>query len=166
MKKQTKKYLKLATAALSIFIFITVALAFCFIYDYGPINEISCFYFGVENPTYTEMKSFVKGDITRYNEYTSEYRCGHFSRDMISNARQEGMQAGYVVIIGDETDHAIVAFKTKDMGIYFVEPQTNYIFHETEMEYYLRSGTYSIRNKIGTFNMLIDEYRILWMFNI
>lgn len=163
-KQKKRKLIIISIVAVAIFITSIFAISLCIYYNIGPMNEISCIFFNVQNPTYNEMMRFVEADITKYNEYTSEYRCGHFSTDMILNARDQGIQAGFVRIIGVENNHAIVVFKTTDMGIFYVEPQSNYIFHQTEMDYYMSIGTYRAKGKTTYFNVPMIRYDIYWMY--
>ena len=161
-----KKRIHRAVAVVVIIVFIIAGLTACIAYDIGPMNELSCIYFNAENPTYNEMIDFIIRDITNYNEYTSEYKCGHFARDVIINARAEGMQAGFVSMEGQVTSHALVAFKTKEQGIYFLEPQTDGIFHITQMEHYIKAGRYYIESKTGYFDLEINRYSIFWFYGI
>jgi hypothetical protein len=165
-KSKKKRLIKTALAICGVFTLIIVSLAVCFIFDIGPINELSCYYFKVDNPTYKDMVRFIITDETEQNEYTPEYRCGHFSRDVIMNARREGMQAGFVRIESEDSFHAIVAFKTKDRGLFFLEPQSDVYFHETRMQHYMETGLYYVKGKTGTLFIPIYSYRIYWMYGI
>ena len=95
-----------------------------------------------QDPTFAEMATFVFTDNVNFNRYTDDYVCAHFSRDLISNARAKGYRAGYVIIESTGADHAIVAFDTSNLGLYFVEPQTDYIFSESEMNEMINEGFY------------------------
>ena len=79
----------------------------------------------LRDPSYQEMKDFLKQDETSEQEYLgNEYICVDFAADVKANAAKEGIRCAYVVIeyLG-VTGHAIVAFDTTDRGLVFIEPQ-------------------------------------------
>jgi hypothetical protein len=79
----------------------------------------------LRDPSYQEMKDFLKQDGTSEQEYLEdEYICVDFAADVKANAAEEGIRCAYVVIeyLG-ETGHAIVAFDTTDGGLVYIEPQ-------------------------------------------
>jgi len=103
-------------------------------YGMGPANEVSCILHQLDNPTFREMALFIAVDKTDIHPYTESYVCHHFTHDVIMNAKQHGIQAGYVILYNKPNGHAIVAFQTIDQGLYFVEPQSDNIITEKEME--------------------------------
>jgi len=161
MRPRSKVFATIGVVILAILIVGT-----CMVFNIGPMNELSCMYNNVHNPTYSEMIKFINMDLTNFNEYTDEYRCGHFSRDVILNARAEGIQAGFVRIKSDDSNHAIVAFQTTDNGLQFLEPQSDTYFHESRMEHFLETGTYYVKGKDGYISIPILEYRINWFYKI
>lgn len=108
----------------------------------GPANEVSCFVHDVENPTFEEMILFVAIDQTDKKPYTKTYVCHHFTHDLIAGARERDIQAGYVTLYNKPNGHAIVAFQTVDRGLYFVEPQSDNIITEEEMEQMVEQQCY------------------------
>jgi len=79
----------------------------------------------LRDPSYQEMKAFLKQDETSEQEYLrNEYICVDFAANVKANAAEEGIRCAYVVIeyLGT-TGHAIVAFDTTDRGLVYVEPQ-------------------------------------------
>jgi len=79
----------------------------------------------LRDPSYQEMKDFLKQDETSEQEYLrDEYICVDFAANVKANAAREGVRCAYVVIeyLGT-TGHAIVAFDTTDRGLVYVEPQ-------------------------------------------
>ena len=79
----------------------------------------------LRDPSYQEMKAFLKQDETSEQEYLrNEYICVDFAANVKANAAEEGIRCAYVVIeyLGI-TGHAIVAFDTTDRGLVYVEPQ-------------------------------------------
>lgn len=99
----------------------------------------------MHDPTYSELADFLGDDTTDENEYNENvYVCFDFSKDLIANAMDVGMMAGYVRITYWENHqyytfaenfrsysaHAIVAFKTVDEGLVYVEPQNDVIMKD------------------------------------
>ena len=79
----------------------------------------------LRDPSYQEMKDFLKQDETSEQEYSeSEYVCVDFTADVKANAAKEGLRCAYVAIeyLG-RIGHAIVAFDTTDRGLVYIEPQ-------------------------------------------
>ncbi|MEE8619600.1 MAG: hypothetical protein V3T06_00750 [Dehalococcoidia bacterium] len=79
----------------------------------------------LRDPSYQEMKAFLKQDETSEEEYLrNEYICVDFAANVKANAAEEGIRCAYVVIeyLGI-TGHAIVAFDTTDRGLVYIEPQ-------------------------------------------
>jgi hypothetical protein len=79
----------------------------------------------LRDPSYQEMKDFLKQDETSEHEYLrDEYICVDFAANVKANAAKEGIRCAYVVIeyLGT-TGHAIVAFDTTDRGLVYIEPQ-------------------------------------------
>ena len=128
---------------MSCFVSIVViwAVLFCvFLLTIGvldkPINSIFSNK-DLKNPTYDEMISFIENDTIDENEYVhNDYNCYHFTNDVLDNAREQGMKAGFVhVFYSVGADHAIVCFDTSDMGLYFLEPQADLFWNETQYSY-------------------------------
>jgi cell division protein FtsB len=79
----------------------------------------------LRDPSYQEMKDFLKQDKTDKQEYSeSDYVCVDFAADVKANAAKEGLRCAYVAIeyLG-RTGHTIVAFDTSDRGLVYIEPQ-------------------------------------------
>jgi hypothetical protein len=163
LKKRT--YINVAL----IMILLLIAIAFTMFYNIGPQNEMSCFYKGVENPTYGEMVDFIRFDDTDENIYSEDYKCADYSIEVIKNAKEKGIQAGFVSIksISRESGHAIVCFKTTDRGLYFLEPQNDHYFKEVEMKTMLNEGVYHAEDERGTFvDIVMEDYMINWYVGI
>jgi len=79
----------------------------------------------LRDPSYQEMKDFLKQDETSELEYVeSEYICIDFTADVKANAANKGMRCAYVAIeFRGGSGHAIIAFDTTDIGLVFIEPQ-------------------------------------------
>jgi hypothetical protein len=77
-------------------------------------------------PTYQEMKDFLANDPTSEKEYVAGlFECRHFATEVDNNAKAAGWQCGFALLCYANGQHAVVAFNTSDMGIIFVEPQTD-----------------------------------------
>ena len=93
----------------------------------------------LRDPSYQEMKDFLKQDETSEQEYLrDEYICVDFAANVKANAAKEGIRCAYVVIEYLGTNgHAIVAFDTTDRGLVYVEPQFDWdVELETGRRYY------------------------------
>lgn len=132
-------------------------------YGVGPANEVSCLLNNVENPTFNEMILFIAIDKTDTHPYTESYVCHHFTHTVIMNAKQQGIQAGYVTLYNKPNGHAIVAFQTTDQGLYFVEPQSDNLISEKEMEQMVAEKCYRSdpQNPKG---ITFTQYGINWFY--
>ncbi|HDQ06607.1 MAG TPA: DUF2968 domain-containing protein [Candidatus Bathyarchaeota archaeon] len=81
----------------------------------------------IRDPTYDEAIAFISLDETDENDYTEDYVCYDFTSDFAGNAFQMGYRCGFVYIEFSETAHAIACFNTTDLGLIYVEPQTDEI---------------------------------------
>jgi len=91
----------------------------------------------IRDPTYDEAIAFINSDKTDENEYTSNYVCYDFTADFNSNAFQAGYRCGFVYIEFTDSAHAIVCFNTTDMGLIYIEPQSDKIVTLTIGQTYL-----------------------------
>jgi len=88
---------------------------------------------GLVNPTYEELWDFILEDNTNNLEWSEDFDCTEFSNNFIKNFVKEGFFACTTEItFEDDTGHIIVAVKT-DRGLYFVEPQTDYLIRNNEL---------------------------------
>lgn len=76
------------------------------------------------DPTYEELKTFLKADRTdeiRYNY--SSFVCADFAETVHNNAEKAGIKAGYVSVDFYEIDdgHACNVFNTTDRGLIFID---------------------------------------------
>jgi peptidoglycan hydrolase CwlO-like protein len=77
-----------------------------------------------EDPTWEELKAFLKEDKTENNRYIrNEYDCSEFSRDVHNNAEAAGIRAAEVQVQweSDRYGHALNAFLTKDYGLVYID---------------------------------------------
>jgi len=125
----------------------------------------------IKNPTYNEMINFLNQDSTDSNQYIYYlYVCHNFAIDTIENAGEQNIRAGYVrldCIQDGLEDHAIICFDTTDRGLYFDEPQFDYVFSESEMNDMISRGKYDVTitqydGTIRYFNADLFGYDIEW----
>jgi len=72
---------------------------------------------------FAELKSFILADDTNEKPYWEQRLCGDFAEELHNNAEQAGIEAAFVVVhfVGDETGHALNAFKSIDRdGVHIV----------------------------------------------
>jgi hypothetical protein len=128
-------------------------------YQIGVLAGVGTGY-DLRDPTYSEMREFLKQDLTDHNTYIEEeYTCSDFAADVDNDAEQQGFRCALVQIkYPDEKGHAIVAFNTVDRGLIFIEPQY-------DKEVIVEVGqSYSKLNKFKSqgFDDIIVRYLIIW----
>ena len=93
---------------------------------------------GLLKPTYKQLKSFVLRDDTDLLEWEEDFDCTEFSNRFIDNFAKEGFFACTtelnLIIDGEEAGHIIVAVNTKDKGLYYVEPQSDFILPADDLQ--------------------------------
>lgn len=131
-------------------------------YDAGYVNgtkDGTVAGYNIRDPTYAEMQDFITSDKTNLNIYNLKtYNCFCFTRDVLANAFNVGIKAGFVYIEFPEIAHAIVAFNTVDKGLVFVEPQTDNIM---TMSIGLHYWDRSIFKEPG-YDDTIKSFTIIW----
>ena len=76
------------------------------------------------NPSYQEMKEFLKADKTDAKQYIEgEYDCKNMAADINKNAEAQGIRTAQVYIEFAKYAYTLVAFETTDKGLIFIEPQ-------------------------------------------
>jgi hypothetical protein len=81
--------------------------------------------------TWKELASFLSDDHTNWNNYVPDYYvCLDFSIALVENAGKQNIKAWIVGVefYNQEEGHAFVAFETTDLGVVFIEPQSDYRF--------------------------------------
>lgn len=73
---------------------------------------------------YDKLRAFLEEDNTDEREFTEDYVCQDFANDLVGNALEAGIPSCTVFIGHDKGSHSLVAFRTEEKGIVFVEPQT------------------------------------------
>jgi len=84
------------------------------------------------NPTIQELSDFMIGDDTDQLEYIPvEFDCVEFAQIFHNNAERAGIKCAVVQInIPTWYGHYICAVRTTNAGMWFVEPQRNFIMDE------------------------------------
>lgn len=90
----------------------------------------------------TPLKSFLNVDTTDQHEYSKQYSCGHFSRDLEINATKHNLLIG-TVLLGmdqgfDSVENHIMNYMFDD-GLIIIDPQTDQLMSldNTGYDYYL-----------------------------
>jgi myosin heavy subunit len=80
-----------------------------------------------ENPTWEQLKAFLREDKTDKNLYISgAYECGNYAQDLHNNAEAQGIRAAFVAVhFHNDKPHAINAFKTLDKGLVYIDVTGN-----------------------------------------
>jgi hypothetical protein len=96
----------------------------------------------IRDPTYQEALDFVEADQTEKTPYdVKAFNCIDFSAAVKKNAFDAGYRAFFVYIDFKTTSHSVIAFKTTDKGILFIEPQYDQILNlEVGENYTLLNG--------------------------
>ena len=111
----------------------------------------------IRDPTYQEALDFVKADQTNKIPYdVKAFNCIDFSAAVKRNAFDAGYRTFFVYIDFKTTSHSVIAFKTTDKGIVFIEPQYDQVLKLEVGENYtlLNRFTYDP-------DMVIDRYVIV-----
>ena len=128
-------------------------------YNNGVIAGIGTGY-DLRDPTYSEMKQFLRTDATDKNEYVEgTYTCTDYAADLNNNAMQAGYNTAYAYIeYPDGTGHAIDAFQTVDKGLIFIEPQ-----YDEEVQVVIGSS-YSEQNgyQASDHDDTVVRYLLIW----
>lgn len=76
------------------------------------------------NPSYQEMKEFLKADKTDAKQYIEgKYDSRNMAADINNNAEAQGIRTAEVYIEFAKIAYALVAFKTTDRGLIFIHPE-------------------------------------------
>lgn len=75
------------------------------------------------NPTWEELKSFLRADGTdEHSYYYATFICGDFAEMLHNNAEKVGIRAALVVVsFYNDIPHALNAFYTTDKGLVYVD---------------------------------------------
>ncbi|MCW4048939.1 MAG: hypothetical protein NWE89_04300 [Candidatus Bathyarchaeota archaeon] len=100
-------------------------------YDTGFTEGFSTTGWQIRDPTYAEMKEFLRKDKTDQLQYEEMYfDCDDFAAIVKQNAFENGYRCFFVTMeFPGGPGHAIIAFETTDSGLIFVEPQSDKIMN-------------------------------------
>ncbi len=76
------------------------------------------------NPTWEELKDFLKSDKTDKDSYSLQFRvCADFAEKLHNDAESAGLKAAWVSVCFESNTegHALNAFQTTDKGLIFVD---------------------------------------------
>jgi len=82
---------------------------------------------GLVNPSYYELVKFVAEDLTDSLLYTEYFTCVDFSNTFVKNFRERGYYSCVAYVEFEEGAHDLVAVNTTDLGLLYVEPQSDVI---------------------------------------
>jgi len=85
-------------------------------------------------PSYKIVKQFMMKDDTDKLTWSDDFDCSEFSRRFIANFRKQGYFACVTELDFNDSAHDIVAINTSDKGIIFVEPQSDEIITQEELQ--------------------------------
>lgn len=113
----------------------------------------------IRDPTYAEMQNFIALDRTDSNIYNENtYNCYDFTHDVLTNAFNAGIKAGFVYIEFAAGSHAIAVFNTVDNGLVYIEPQSDEIMTVAIGAHYWDRAIYGEPDYDDT----IVEFGIIW----
>lgn len=79
-------------------------------------------YNNAKNPTYDQLLSFLKTDLTDAQPYTSQYVCSDFARTLHNNAEAAGIKCAWVgCSFTKGVGHAFNEFQTTDRGTVYID---------------------------------------------
>jgi len=119
----------------------------------------------LRDPTYREVKAFLAADKTDARTYVDDsYVCEDFSLDVKIHAMQQKIRCAFVSIrfVGDNAGHAIVAFDTTDMGIIYIEPQSDEEVNLQVGKHYWTQCLITNVYYTTTYDDTIERFNVIW----
>lgn len=88
--------------------------------------------------TWKDVYTFLEKDHTNWQEFTNEHNCEAFAKDLQDASRERGLHF-FRVGIGFENGarHIFNAVETSDLGIVYIEPQSDMRYAEPKVGGYL-----------------------------
>jgi hypothetical protein len=86
--------------------------------------------------SWRDLNVFLSNDHTNWNTYIpNKYTCVNYAMDLVANAHKANIDAWIVAVEFDRSKigHAFVAFRTTDMGVVWIEPQSDYAYYAVEI---------------------------------
>ena len=103
--------------------------------DIKILKEIG-FKSGLKNPTLKILKEFIeKDDTDNYKYIKGKFTCINFANEFVKNFAKEGYYSCVTIIFFDHNNfsHALVAVNTRDVGLVYVEPQSDDILYDLKV---------------------------------
>jgi len=95
----------------------------------------------VSNITYEELDNFLNSDTTDMREYTTNYTCGYFARDLARNATTYNITLGGIIVSPGPSfmdhDNHIMNYIYVNGSIVYIEPQTDMTSEDLGYDYYI-----------------------------
>jgi len=106
-----------------------------------------------------ELVDFLNKDHTNWNGYNPDYyACLDYSMTLVENAAKQNIEARIVgvIFVNETAGHAFVAFETTDLGIVYIEPQTDYRYPVLQQGVPLcdTSGKYECLGVVGLYDYI------------
>jgi len=123
-----------------------------------------------KDPSYEELKTFLKADLTDSIPYNDSFACSDCAEVVHNNAEAAGIRAAFVSVDFYERDkgHACNAFNTTDRGLVFVDC-TAPVFYDLENNdaiVIMKTGEiYKLEGLFGShkfFDSTVKRYKIFW----
>jgi hypothetical protein len=86
--------------------------------------------------SWQDLNVFLANDHTNWNKYIpGKYTCVNYAMDLVAAAHKANIDAWIVAVEFDRdaVGHAFVAFQTTDLGVVWIEPQSDYAYVEVEI---------------------------------
>jgi hypothetical protein len=86
--------------------------------------------------SWRDLNVFLASDHTNWNRYIpGKYTCVNFAMDLVAAAHKQNIDGWIVAVEFDRSaiGHAFVAFQTTDMGVVWIEPQSDYAYSAVEI---------------------------------
>lgn len=124
-----------------------------------------------KDPSYEELKAFLKADLTDSVPYdVDSFVCSDYAEAVHNNAEKSGIKAAYVSVYFYERDkgHACNAFSTTDKGMVFVDctAPTFYDLENNDAIVIMKIGEiYKLEGLFGShkfFDSTVRRYKIFW----
>lgn len=98
-----------------------------------------------KTPTWTDVYTFLERDHTNWQEYTGDHNCEAFAKDLRDASWEQGLHFYRVgVRFENGVGHIFNAVETSDLGIVYIEPQSDMRYTEPQVDGYLCDNTSGI----------------------
>ncbi len=123
-----------------------------------------------KDPSYEELKTFLKADLTDSIPYNDSFVCSDCAEAVHNNAEKSGIRAAFVSVdfYEREKGHACNAFNTTDKGLVFVDctAPAFYDLENNDAIVTMKIGEiYKLEGLFGShkfFDSTVKRYKIFW----